>query len=94
MERPKDPLPPLLLVTGIGVGAVALPRVGLSPRLRAAGVHEFPCAALTARRIVVEGRLAGSLELAATARRWQHHVFLPLVTNDYATPWWPRWIGE
>jgi hypothetical protein len=33
------------LVTGIGVGAVVLPLIGFSPRLRAAGVQAFPFSA-------------------------------------------------
>jgi hypothetical protein len=50
-------------------------------------VHEFPYAALSARRIVVEGRLAGPLEIAATART--NFAFAPLVMQGY-TGWWPR----
>ncbi len=48
-------------------------------------IHEFPFAALTPRTVVVEDRLADSLEVGAAGRAYR--VFLPLVLRP---PWWPR----
>ncbi len=55
-------------------------------------VHEFPFAALTPRRVIVEGRLAGPLELGATTRACR--VFLPTVLRDYHAPWWPQSVQD
>ena len=55
-------------------------------------VHEFPFAALTPRRVVVEGRLAGPLELGAYARTWR--IFMPLVLRNYHSPWWPQSVRD
>ena len=55
-------------------------------------VHEFPFAALTPRQVVVEGRLAGPLELGVARRTLP--TFLPVVMHDYRPPWWPQAVGE
>ena len=55
-------------------------------------VHEFPFAALTPRRVIVEGRLAGPLELGATTRVYR--AFLPTVLRDYYAPWWPQSVQD
>jgi len=47
-------------------------------------VHEFPFAALTPRRVMVEERLAGPLEIGAATRL--HQVFLPLVLKSPEPP--------
>ena len=55
-------------------------------------VHEFPFAAITPRQVVVEGRLAGPLELGLATR--SRALYLPLVLRNYTTPWWPQAVGE
>ncbi|MEA3338691.1 MAG: hypothetical protein U9R15_01870, partial [Chloroflexota bacterium] len=50
-------------------------------------VHEFPFAGVSTRQVVVEGRLAGPLELGPATRG--HAIYLPLVMRDYTAPWWP-----
>jgi len=50
-------------------------------------VHEFPFAAIQARRVVVEDRLAGPLELGATVH--YYYLFLPTTLRDY-NGWWPQ----
>ena len=55
-------------------------------------VHEFPFAAITSRRVVVEDRLAGPLELGAATRSYR--IFLPTMLRDYSTPWWPQSVGD
>ena len=56
-------------------------------------VHEFPFAGISTRQVVVEGRLAGPLELGPAAGR-NHYVYLPLVLRDYTSPWWPQSPGN
>ena len=55
-------------------------------------VHEFPFAGLTTRQVVVEGRLAGPLELGPATRH--SYVYLPLVMRSYTAPWWPTSPGK
>ncbi len=55
-------------------------------------VHEFPFAGITTRRVVVEDRLAGPLELSATSRFF--NAFLPVVMRGYSSPWWPQSLGD
>ncbi len=54
-------------------------------------VHEFPFAAPTPRRVVVEDRLAGALELGTATRTYR--VFLPTVWRNY-NPWWPQSVSN
>ena len=55
-------------------------------------IHEFPFAGVSTRQVVVEGRLAGPLELGPAT----HHsyIYLPLVMRDYTAPWWPTSPGN
>ncbi|MDY6878124.1 MAG: hypothetical protein SWK90_18230 [Chloroflexota bacterium] len=55
-------------------------------------VHEFPFAALTPRRVIVAGRLAGPLELGTTTRVCR--AFLPTVLRNYHVPWWPQSVRD
>ena len=54
-------------------------------------IHEFPFAAIQARQVVVEDRLAGPLELGATDRL--ELIFLPTLLRNY-NPWWPQSVKE
>ena len=54
-------------------------------------IHEFPFAAIQARQVVVEDRLAGPLELGAANRL--ELVFLPTLLRNY-NPWWPQSVKE